>query len=158
MKFRKKPVVIEAFQLTAESRRDNSEWPQWAHEAWNKGRFGALYCSEGIADGPLFIRTLEGEMRVDFGDWIIRGVKGELYPCKPDIFVATYEAVLNPDTKLPAEFNVNLTGCARCGGDHSVLVFRRLARGQTGVEHYTHWARCPTNGEPILMRAEQGDD
>lgn len=41
----------------------------------------------------LVIRTLEGEMRADPGDWIIRGVQGEFYPCKPDIFAETYEAV-----------------------------------------------------------------
>jgi hypothetical protein len=45
-------------------------------------------CSEG-----LYIETLEGTMKADNGDWIIRGVKGELYPCKPDIFEATYEPV-----------------------------------------------------------------
>lgn len=45
--------------------------------------------------GPdLFIQTLEGEMKANSGDWIIRGVKGEFYPCKPDIFTATYEPVL----------------------------------------------------------------
>jgi len=46
------------------------------------------------AGGPDYalIKTLEGEMRADHGDYVIQGVKGELYPCKPDIFVATYEA------------------------------------------------------------------
>lgn len=48
---------------------------------------------EGDGTGALRIVTLEGIHRCDFGDWIIRGVKGELYPCKPDIFAATYEAV-----------------------------------------------------------------
>lgn len=99
-KFRKKPVVIEAFQLTPESRADNKDWPAWANEAWQKtdGRnddepavAGALTCELGVSDGPLYVVTLEGRMRVDFWDWIIQGVKGELYPCKPDIFEATYE-------------------------------------------------------------------
>ena len=43
------------------------------------------------ATGDLMIRTLEGDMRATYGDWIIRGVQGELYPCKPDIFALTYE-------------------------------------------------------------------
>lgn len=96
MKFRKKPVVIEAFQLTEKTRVDNSEWPQWAHEAWQKDRdeVGSLSPQfPGEGDGLLLIHTLEGRMLVEFGDWIIQGVKGKLYPCKPDIFEATYERV-----------------------------------------------------------------
>lgn len=52
--------------------------------------FGALDMQRGAG---AHISTLEGVMRADVGDWIIRGVKGERYPCKPDIFAATYEAV-----------------------------------------------------------------
>jgi hypothetical protein len=46
-----------------------------------------------LGNEPLFIETLEGKMRADPGDWIITGVKGERYPCKPDIFAVTYEPV-----------------------------------------------------------------
>jgi hypothetical protein len=98
-KFRKKPAVIEAFQMTKERRLDNSEWPDWMHEAWNKEQEdeGALYPSaypESQGDDPLMIHTLEGTHLVGWGDWIIQGVQGEIYPCKPDIFAATYEEVL----------------------------------------------------------------
>lgn len=99
MKFRKKPVVIEAFQMTRERRSDNTEWPEWLNRAWN-GEIdapGTVQCSEyPNSDGTdeLCICTLEGMRRVSWNDWIIRGVKGELYPCKPDIFEATYEPVL----------------------------------------------------------------
>lgn len=91
LKFRKKPVVIEAFQMTRERRWDNSDWPAWLGEAWQKeDEPGSLFC---IAGGEqLFIRTLEGDHEITFGDFIIQGVQGELYPCKPDIFEATYEA------------------------------------------------------------------
>lgn len=96
-KFRKKPVVIEAFQLTEETRESNATWPSWAHEAWNKNHDekGALFPvgpGFGKTGRELQIYTLEGYHLVDLGDFIIRGVKGELYPCKPDIFEATYEA------------------------------------------------------------------
>ncbi len=97
MKFRKKPVVIEAFQMTKERRMDNSDWPQWLHYAWSIGRDeeGVLQRADMTADMPdlLEIVTLEGKHTVSWDDWIIRGVKGEIYPCKPDIFDATYEAV-----------------------------------------------------------------
>lgn len=95
MKYRKKPVVIEAFQMTEARRMDNAEWPMWLHQAWNKARDaeGALQRVDMAAPLPdaLEIVTLEGKHRVSWGDWIIRGVKGEIYPCKPDIFDATYE-------------------------------------------------------------------
>jgi hypothetical protein len=96
MRYRKKPVVIEAFQMTRERRTDNSEWPNWLHDAWNqdKGTPGALSnVIEGSGDGALKISTLEGEMKIDWDDFIIQGVKGELYPCKPEIFDATYDCV-----------------------------------------------------------------
>jgi len=94
LKFRKKPVVIEAFQMTEERRASNGDWPNWMHKAWQLDREapGSLYpTEEGTGDGTLSIGTLEGQHLVSWGDWIIQGVKGELYPCKPDIFDATYE-------------------------------------------------------------------
>lgn len=97
-KYRKKPVVIEAFQMTKEKREDNSEWPTWLHQAWDgdRGAPGTLQCVDfPNSDGTdeLEIVTLEGIHRVTWGDWILRGVQGEIYPCKPDIFEATYEPV-----------------------------------------------------------------
>lgn len=100
MKYRKKPVVVEAFQMTKERRLDNSEWPEWLNRAWNKNVMepGALFstpdgCLNSEKYQPLFIQTLEGTMKIDWNDFIIRGVHGEIYPCKPDIFAATYEPV-----------------------------------------------------------------
>lgn len=80
-KFRKKPVVIEAVQ--------------W--DGSNVDEVLGFFLTTGSARrdlsdrSALFIETLEGTMRADKGDWIIKGVKGEYYPCKPDIFAATYE-------------------------------------------------------------------
>lgn len=97
-KFRKKPVVIEAFQMTEARRYDNTEWPDWLNRAWNgqRNHLGTLQTvhegrqADGSLPPALEIITLEGAMRVLWDDWIIRGVKGELYPCKPDVFEATY--------------------------------------------------------------------
>ena len=102
-RFRKKPVVIEAFQLTPETRRSNESWPHWANEAWQAE---VLRPHPGDKEGkhasPLIIDTLEGSMEAMIGDWIIRGIKGELYPCKPDIFAATYEPAPGvPDVQMP---------------------------------------------------------
>ena len=96
MRYRKRPVVIEAFHFTKENRLSNEHWPEWMHAAWqrDRGTSNAIYPTvEGTADGTLTIETLEGKHLVSFGDWIIKGVKGEFYPCKPDIFEATYEEV-----------------------------------------------------------------
>lgn len=84
--------------MTVERRKSNADWPSWLHDAWNKPHHepGACYPENfphSNGEDRLAIHTLEGTHFVDFGDWIIRGVKGELYPCKPDIFEATYEPV-----------------------------------------------------------------
>jgi len=100
-KFRKKLVEIEAFQMTLARRWDNSEWPNWLHEAWNlEPSEGALWIdpdapkAEGRGSAnELVCGTLEGVHKITFGDWIVRGVKGEIYPVKPDIFEQTYDAV-----------------------------------------------------------------
>lgn len=83
MRYRKKPVVIEAVRF-GEDGKFVGVTPTWMDAAAMDGR---VYRQ----DQSIFIVTLEGEMRADRGDWIIRGVQGELYPCKPDIFAATYE-------------------------------------------------------------------
>ena len=95
LKFRKKPIVIEAFQMTKERSESNAEWPEWMNQAWqlDRGAPGSIYTTEeGTGDCTLSIGTLEGQHIVSWGDWIIQGVAGELYPCKPDIFDATYES------------------------------------------------------------------
>ena len=82
-KFRKKPVVIDAFHWEPLSDKKPFDIPNWL-----------VMSNYDIApDNSILIKTLEGIMRADPGDWIIHGVKGEVYPCKPDIFAATYEAV-----------------------------------------------------------------
>ena len=81
--YRKKPVVIQAWQLTHKNIRTHIHG------------FIERIVIEQTAEGELFakINTLEGVMTASQGDWIIRGIHGELYPCKPDIFEQTYEAV-----------------------------------------------------------------
>jgi len=85
MKFRKKPVVIEAIQMTLENLDKIRDWiPQ---EIFISKFVGELSTVAGA------IKTLEGTMIASEGDWIIKGVNGEFYPCKPDIFEKTYESV-----------------------------------------------------------------
>ncbi len=107
-KFRKKPVVIEAFQMTKERRSDNSEWPNWLHRAWNgnpheKGSVWPSNYPKSDGSDRLVITTLEGDHFVDFDDWIIQGIQGELYPCKPDIFEATYIEYFSDTVATPEE-------------------------------------------------------
>ena len=81
MKYRKKPVEVEAIQLT----KDNMI------EVLSFCNSNDIVASN--EDGQLSIRTLEGTMIASVNDYIIRGVKGEIYPCKPDIFEQTYDKV-----------------------------------------------------------------
>lgn len=93
MKYKKKPVVIEAIQWTGENHRDIDD-----------------FCGDAILnlvnpdDPKLVVRTLEGDMTASVGDYIIKGVKGEFYPCKPDVFAETYEPVgvpLKEEKQIP---------------------------------------------------------
>jgi hypothetical protein len=104
--FRKKPVVIEAWQWTFTP--EGPLPPTWMNDALGKwpGVGGAAFWPHG---NPIFdnewveaphieIITLEGAMRARPGDWIIKGVKGELYPCRADIFAATYDEAQDSET------------------------------------------------------------
>lgn len=96
MKYRKKPVVIEAVKVEDVIRQSQTEehlTPEWVREA-----LGDRTLLPWFDGSPrVHVPTLEGDMAGNSDDWIIRGVKGELYPCKPDIFEATYDAVEEPE-------------------------------------------------------------
>lgn len=94
MKYRKKPVVIEAFLYDGEftGRDSNPGVPGWAMNALTTGTIW-------FKGGDLFISTMEGVHHASVGDYIIKGVAGEIYPCKPDIFAKTYEAA-DADTPI----------------------------------------------------------
>lgn len=77
MKFRKKPIVIEAVQWLGNNFEELKEF---------------MDCEWERNDDILIIATLEGNHQANIGDWVIKGIKGEFYPCKPDIFEQTYEA------------------------------------------------------------------
>lgn len=81
MKYRKKPVVVDAMQL-----REDTKFTDIAKFVGKDIR---------VDINRIYIDTLEGVMTASIGDWIIRGVKGEVYPCKPDIFAQTYEPVVD---------------------------------------------------------------
>lgn len=118
MKFRKKPIIIEAVQLQCEEQRPDvtpeywpfKETPDWLTQAMDDGILYPKYAY----DSDFFhmeVSTLEGKMLVSPGDWIIRGVNGELYPCKPDIFEKTYDKVELPKeiplSPLTITFNID---------------------------------------------------
>ena len=87
MRFRKRPVMIEAVRWEGTGR----SWAELYDFARDVDGLSQVY---GPHPGDrIQVQTLEGMMTADLGDWIIRGVKGEFYPCKPDIFELTYEPV-----------------------------------------------------------------
>lgn len=112
-KFRKKPVVIDAMEWTG---RNGFDLMRWGEQLGGEIRWR-------FETGPLlFIQTLEGDMRADPGDWVIRGVRGEFYPCKPDIFAATYEPAdiaplalgTCPACRTPGVFDEGSRVCTEC--------------------------------------------
>ena len=86
MKYRKKPVVIEAMQYNALNSRHSVM-------QWIDANGGKCHLVKSINDNSIYIETLEGTMRADLNDYVIKGVNGEFYPIKADIFKKTYEKV-----------------------------------------------------------------
>lgn len=84
--YRKKPVTVEAFRFGFDIA------PKW----WIDSRMTHAY----RRSDDTFIVTLEGDMKVDVGDWVIKGIAGELYPCKNDIFLKTYDKVERVDSTI----------------------------------------------------------
>ena len=134
--FRKKPVVIDAQQWdgTPNSaariirwvREQNGRAKYWAPREWDKGETEGTYLS---------VHTLEGRMLANPNDWIIRGVQGEFYPCKPDIFEATYEPVEQSTMHNPwdAQCVKNGIGEPTREGERC-LPCRPLSQGSSAVE------------------------
>jgi hypothetical protein len=104
--FRKKPVIIDAVQFESVSFAGHglykinfdtvADLPKWLRDAMMDGNI----VPDVVEEGGLIVRTLEGSHLASPGDWIIRGVAGELYPCKPEIFAMTYEAVDEQDIEV----------------------------------------------------------
>lgn len=111
MKYRKKPVVIEAFQYDGDLKDSNGNYyvPDWAVKAYESG---VMHYDSPDCDSPpceLYIDTLEGTRHVSVGDYIIKGVNDELYPRNPDLFAKTYETagaeIENPKIKIVSDGN-----------------------------------------------------
>jgi len=92
-KYRKKPIVIEAIQFDGNNYDetmkfgDNNFMQPFFVKNVNPNEING----ELVNDPTIFIKTLEGNMRISVGDYVIKGIKGEYYPCKPDIFLDTYD-------------------------------------------------------------------
>jgi hypothetical protein len=84
--YRMKPIVIQAMQVTDENTKVVCDWVYGD----SRGMTTVSY----HAEGTVIIQTLEGTMRANVGDWVIRGVQGEFYPCKDSIFRETYEELM----------------------------------------------------------------
>jgi len=95
VRFRKKPVVVEAFQFSSpESARQIVEWSAGAVKMGTEIRNHSTEHPDGFDYPCLLVATREGTMTASVGDWVVKGIRGEFYPVKPDIFEMTYEAVI----------------------------------------------------------------
>jgi hypothetical protein len=86
-KYRKRPIIIEAIQMTKDRYPNKDDWPSWLHEAWEKETIQ-------FEDDCLIVWTLEGCKNVSVDDWIIKGIIDELYPCKPGVFKDVYDPMI----------------------------------------------------------------
>ena len=93
MKYRKKPIVIEAMQWTGKNHRPMFDFLKGTKDEYMSPSGKNFRIDHSRIEGGLIIKTLEGEFGASIGDFIIKGVNGEYYPCKPDIFEKTYETL-----------------------------------------------------------------
>jgi len=134
-KFRKKPVEILAHQWTGENTLEMLAWINHPNARFE--------------DGYLVIPTLEGNHFATKGDWIIKGIKGEFYPCKPDIFEATYEHVTMSDTmSFSTALDLVLNNKAR--------VARKGWNGKGMFIFLVPGSRFEVNREPLLSILGEG--
>lgn len=165
MKFRKKPVVVEAIQFVEVSRTqrkfgESVEYNDTEIANFVGKRLRLRTEPNGKPEGRSFleIETLEGVMSADVGDWIIKGVKGEHYPCKPDVFEATYEPVQSCAHKWGVEFSTHnhepaRTVCVKCGykPDTSALLAKYAERPDAPVNGSTDDIEEPLKQLEALM-------
>jgi len=104
-KYRKKPVVIEAIQFTG---NNIVEIIKFMQERANGDK--SRYLRYNAKKGEYFIPTLEGKYKLTEGDYVICGIKGEFYPCKPDIFEMTYEKADSEKSKECIQYIAKITG------------------------------------------------
>ena len=155
MQYRKKPVVINAIELKF-STESQDEIIQWSNNTIQKG-----------LDGGLRIPTLEGIMVANTGDYIIRGVKGEYYPCKPDIFKMTYELASTLHQQEISD--ESWEGCDGCTEQDEIMYKNGYVKGYNAAiselpkeisdEKIEKAARDYDNGDiygPPLVNFEQG--
>ena len=99
MKYRKKPIIVSAFQMDKDTYEHlingylSSKLPCWFKIAWGKPVKETNSVTYWEEEHRLTVETLEGELLISVDDFVIKGIKGELYPCKPDIFKKSYEKV-----------------------------------------------------------------
>jgi hypothetical protein len=163
-KFSKRPVVIEAIQWTGDNLREvlgftgrHERFSEWFKD-WK------AYERHVKENGDTFkIFTLEGAMIASPGDWIIRGIKGEYYPCKPDIFTATYAPVGGLSDGLPQPSTPDPRAIARaawiCGRDAALSAYDKVLYGPTKDGAQTrHFRRTllPTTATLDQIIAEGG--
>jgi len=125
--YRKKPVVVEAVQFKEVSR---TEFENGTHIEYNSGEISDFLgkivrlktTPNGVPEGgkTIEIDTLEGVMTASVGDYIIKGIKGEFYPCKPDIFEATYE---------PVDEEICFQTCESCGNQFDITIMETDSDG-----------------------------
>lgn len=130
--YRKKPVTVEARQLV-DDLHNHADIAAWIESAGGQALIP-------FAEPCLYIETLEGRMRADIGDWIIKGVKGEFYPCKPDIFEATYESADAPAASPELATAVAAASDTRTYGE----IFQRAHGGDS-------WANLGPAGQACVQ-------
>ena len=152
-KYRKKPIEVEAVQVKESKTWTTDGGPKWLVEALCKP-WDEVGCVSFGPDHKPQIRTLEGVMRVQWGGWIIRGTKGELYGCAEDIFPGLYEEVMEfkPADRVVDEFGETFT-VALCLSQSPIL--SRIPREMAEIQLHALQARAGARQGYMRVKAER---
>lgn len=156
--YRKKPVVIQAVQFTEAMRDANLFDGKPLPEGMKRGRAEYPPGRRQVYSSYFYIETLEGRMEVSVGDWIITGVKGEHYPCKPDIFAATYEDVAARELDVEAERREDILRAALIEARSAMGHPDNIAAIDTALSRAARRAAQGTAPESAQVSTEQAGD
>ena len=136
----KKRIAIECFQYDGDLKNSKGEFyvDRWAVEAFQSG---VIYFN----DGEMYIKTLEGDHHVSVGDYVIRGVNNELYPCKPDIFEKTYDI-----------FDENAKATPSCQEDHDHEFIHDFSWALWNMKQGKKIHRSGWNGKGMFAGLQKG--
>ena len=157
MYYNKKPIIVEAVKWSGGNHREMWNFLTGKVDDYISSSGDNFYIDHGKVVGGLVIKTLDGEHIANIGDYIIKGIKGEFYPCKPDIFELTYEEAIMSGRKIAlikeGTYNEVLVEKVKALGQDVIDRAEELVGSGDLISDFDIWLRFPRDGFPTIELA-----